>query len=138
MITSEYLAERTASPEVLCEWAEGYRGDNDDGGDGYFDPKKATWSFDRNYPASKFLHAGVFLTRELAKEWLLGEISDFISDGMDYRANDYLKMMVEPIRDAVIVGEANGVGFVWDGFHRVAAILARGDSFIPVIIGRRF
>jgi hypothetical protein len=130
--------ESEASEETLRSWVSSWQSANDDGGPGYFDPEDGSWTYDPVFPAQKLIDGGVFSSKEDAAMWLRGEIDMHRADGNEGRAAEYESLLVEPIRDAVYLTEVDGQISIWDGWHRSAAILARGDSTLAVVVGKPY
>lgn len=53
-------------------------------------------------------------------------------DGLN---RDWRRLMVEPIREVVVLLMRNELAYVWDGWHRVVAAIATGRA-VKAIVGR--
>lgn len=114
--------------------AEVCQNDNCDDSSHYFEPCQGNWEFQSHYPLSRLLHEGCFATREDAFAWLANEIRMFHDDGMPERADHYRRMLFEPIDEPIVVGEVDGKARIWDGWHRAAVAIIRGEP-IRAIVG---
>ncbi len=118
------------SEEELRDEAAGYRHDNDDGSGCFFDADCAGWSYQLLEPSS----VGAFASPEEARVWIAGEIAALRADGNEGRAASYEQMLANGFSDPVVVGCNEGDMSLWDGYHRTAIALVRGDM-LPAIVG---
>lgn len=119
----------TYTPAELEQWAAGYQHDNHSPGEpGYCLACEAQWTIEALSP-SRFHH--IFATPEAALAWLTAEISMDETDGLN---RGWSKLLIEPIRDEVFVLVCDDTAHIWDGYHRVAAAVATGQS-IQAIVG---
>lgn len=95
---------------------------------GYKSAEAYDWVFCPDYPISR-LELGV---KGMAV-WMHDEILMWADEGQRDR---YADMLGEaPIEDAVVVGDAGGRGYIWDGWHRCGACAIRGVSTVPAVVG---
>ena len=73
--------------------------------------------------------------RESWREWLADEIADAQADGGD-RASDW-PSVDEPddVHEPVVVTIDGARVQIWDGWHRTACAIVRGDATVPAILG---
>lgn len=122
-------APNAYTPAELEQWAAGYQHDNHMPGDpGYCLASKADWTVQTLSPAH-FNH--IFGTPEAALTWLQAEIA---MDKADEMHREWGKLLLEPIREEVFVLMRDNTAHIWDGFHRIAAAVATGQS-IQAIVG---
>lgn len=114
--------------EELAKEASFFRYDNDDGSDVFFDVKDAKWSLIRINPLSFSI-----FNYEEAKYWIEKEISNFILDGNNFRANMYKKMIDDGIKDPIIVGKNQENYGIWDGWHRFAISIIRNENVFTIL-----
>lgn len=88
------------------------------------------WEEIKEYPVQKFNEMSL-------TEWLLwfkAELEIWAQEGQPDRFDD---MLNEDISTPVIGVDLGDKGiYIWDGYHRIAASITAGRSFIPAIIGR--
>lgn len=112
----------------LRDIAEAHQHDNQSEGDpGYCEAGAAEW-------ALRTVDAGLCVGFESpgeALEWLSEEIRMSNEEGLN---RGWEALLVEEIREPVVLLERDGVLYVWDGWHRTAAARARGIR-LPAIVG---
>jgi hypothetical protein len=117
---------------TLCEnelrsIADMHRGACDDGG---LDPADLSWTI---VQMDVSLLAGCMPQGDW-RGWLVDEIADAegdrASDWPDIDGND-------EVREPIVVTQVDGTRLIWDGWHRTAAAIVRGDATIPTILGTR-
>ncbi|NTF17113.1 hypothetical protein G6L37_01545 [Agrobacterium rubi] len=78
------------------------------------------------------------------REWLAGEFQNLRLDGMVSHWEAYLEVadLAAHLRatadgpPVVAIGD-DGKFVIWDGWHRIAAHVARGERHVEVLLGRR-
>lgn len=123
------MPERYSQAELVAI-AGAYLHENVSPGDpGYCRPEAADWTVEQ---LSTEQLAHVFSSAQEAQAWLDGEIAmgkeDRLRRGWD-------RLLVEDIREEVVATIIDGTVHLWDGYHRVAASVARGLS-VAAIVGR--
>ncbi len=106
------------------------RSDNDDGSPYFFDASAAEWRFELIEPAM----LGAFESTTQARSWIEAEIQMFQEDGQELRADFYRQMLAEGFTEPVTVGQIGVEGRLWDGWHRTAIAIVRGE-LLPAIVG---
>lgn len=117
-------------PADLADEAAAFRHDNDDGSAYFFDPEDADWRFEMTDPALLAAFSGP----DEARTWIDTEIATFEADGMTGRAHAYRSMLTDGFTDPVIIGQIGSQGRLWDGWHRTAIAMVRGEG-LPAIVG---
>jgi hypothetical protein len=84
------------------------------------------WTYDPAYPVADI--AGGDWT-----EWMKDEMEMWAEEGEPTRYDD---MFDRPIMDPIILVEINGVGWLWDGCHRVGAASMLGQTTLQAVVGR--
>ncbi len=103
-------------------WASNSNGD--------FDIDDASWSATAAQPIDVFL---AVMTRQQWVDWFIEEDRAAKADGR----YGYAHLLMQNIYSHVVhVAYEDGRVDVWDGFHRIAAAMLRGDQNIPAIEGR--
>ena len=111
---------------VMRQEAEAWSGNRD----ADFDMDASTWEFSTAAPIETFLSV---MGRE---EWITWLVEEDRSAKEDLRYG-YADLVVEDIKDAVVyVVHEDGKVDVWDGWHRIAAAFAKGETHVPTIAGR--
>lgn len=125
------MQERTPVDEAtLRRWAAGYHGVCHAPGDpGYCHPAKASWSTG-TLSAEDFTH--IWESPAAAMAWISDEIKVAAEDGLQ---RDWHLLLIEPIREEVYCLLRDGQAYIWDGYHRIAALIATGRP-IAAIVGR--
>lgn len=122
------------SPSVAQEeyrrWADAVRSDHDDGSAFFCPASAAEWAEEDLNP----FDVGAFCSVQEASEWLEKEIGMLKDDGLDSHAEMYQRMLQEGICDPVIVSRLGTAYRLWDGYHRTAVALVRGER-LPAIVG---
>lgn len=114
----------------LRRHAESVLGDNQSpGGPGWCRPSMARWTVELLSPEQL---VNVFASPEEARQWLNSEIE---MDRQDELHRDWHRLLVEDIREEVVLLIREGKAYIWDGWHRAAAAIATGRS-LPAIVGR--
>ncbi|MFC2935975.1 hypothetical protein ACFH1L_01720 [Klebsiella michiganensis] len=103
-----------------------YRHDNDEGGHAWFDATEALWIEGYLSPVA-FHH--IFKPSE-AGPWLDNEINQIEEDGRC--AKSYREIRKGKTKKPVVVVLDNGRAIVWDGFHRIAAAVARNEPVYAI------
>jgi hypothetical protein len=107
--------------------ADAHQNDNHSPGDpGYANTKSLAWEYDPAYPVEQ-------LEAPDAK-WFHNEVKMAAEDGLN---RDWDTMLDTPIREPIVVHENGGKGYIWDGYHRAGASVAKGAKTIPAIVGRK-
>jgi len=117
------------SPADLREEASMFRHDHDDGSDCYFDADAGDWTLQIIDPSS----VDAFDSQDAAREWLRDEITGLRADGMEVRAAGYEQMIADGIEDPVVLGASNGRLALWDGWHRTAIAMVRGEQLLAIV-----
>lgn len=64
--------------------------------------------------------------------WLTAEIQD----AHEGRADDWPSVELEDdVQEPIVLTEVDGRILIWDGWHRTAVAIVRGDRTIPAIVG---
>lgn len=115
----------TLSEDGLRSLADMHRGACDDGG---LDPTELSWTI---VEMRTSLLVGCMPDGDW-KGWLDDEIADAEGD----RASDWPDADGEDeVREPIVVTHVDGTRLIWDGWHRTAAAIVRGDATIPTILG---
>jgi hypothetical protein len=122
-----------ATQQTYQAWARAVRADHDDGSSAFFDPALAHWTETLVEPAD----LGVFDSPEEARQWLDDEITLLEADGNESAAEAYRRMLTEHIEEPVIVSRRENTFRLWDGYHRTAVALIRGER-LPALVGTPF
>lgn len=94
-----------------------------------FDIDAATWTYLPSSPIEPFLS---IMDREAWVAWLVEEDRAAKEEGR----YGYADLVVQEIRDAIVyVTYEDGKIDVWDGWHRIASTIAKGETHIPSIQG---
>lgn len=117
------------SPADLRDEASMFRHDHDDGSDCYFDADAADWQLQTIDPSA----VDAFDSQDAAKDWLRDEIMGLRADGMEVRAAGYEQMIEDGIEDPVILGASNGRLALWEGWHRTAIAMVRGEQLLAIV-----
>jgi hypothetical protein len=133
LLISGYTGEAEEQPaEVLREWARDHMNDcHCQGEPGFCDPSQASWSVEV-VPAELF--RGDFANAQAARAWLDEEIQMAEQDELP---RDWKSLLTEPIRDEVFCLVCGNEAYIWDGYHRIAALIATGRP-IRAIVGRPY
>jgi hypothetical protein len=115
------------SPEELRQEAALFDNTEDEGG--YVEPEDADWAYVANYPLDKLL--AKFGGVEGCKQWFREECQFSMEEGR----GGYGYLVVQPIREAAVLVERDGEPFIWDGWHRIAASIVKGETTIKAIVG---
>jgi hypothetical protein len=111
----------------LRDIAAGHQHDNQAEGDaGYCEAEAATWSL-KTVDAARCVG---FESPAAALEWLSEEIRMSNEDGLE---RGWEALLVEEIREPVVLLERGEMLYVWDGWHRMAAARARGISLQAIV-----
>lgn len=111
----------------LRDIAAGHQNDNQAPGDpGYCEASAADWSLRIVDPS---LCVG-FESPAAALGWLSGEIRMSDEEGL---SRGWEALLVEAIREPVVLLERDGLFYVWDGWHRMAAARARGITLAAIV-----
>lgn len=94
---------------------------------GYCDPEQATWAVEVLAPAQL---TNVFANAIDAREWLHKEIAMDLEDSMN---RGWDRLLKEDIHEEVIVLIRNNLVYIWDGWHRAAAAIAKGVSLVAIV-----
>lgn len=117
------------SPADLRDEASMFRHDNDDGSDCYFDAEAADWQLQVIDPNT----VDAFSDVEGAKDWLRDELSSLRASGLENRAAGYEQMIQDGIEDPVIIGASERRLALWDGWHRTAIAMVRGEQLLAIV-----
>ena len=112
--------------EQMQSEANIYRHDNDEGTNAWFDAKTALWA--EGYLSPSVFHH-IFKPDE-AGEWLDDEIALIEQDGRS--AKSYREIRNGETENPVVAVFDNGRVIVWDGFHRIAAAVARKEHVYAI------
>lgn len=116
------------SHEQLVELATSHRQDHDDSSTSFFEPEAGVWRIEDLDP----LTLGAFPSISAAKTWIAEEIAYFAESG-DQRAATYQAMLEHGVEDPVIAGVSHDGAKLWDGYHRAAIAMVRGESLTSVV-----
>lgn len=127
------MQERTPVDEdTLRRWAAGYHGACHSLGEpGYCHPDKASWSAG-TLSAEDFAH--LWDSPAAAMLWISDEIMMAEEEGLQ---RDWHLLLTEPVREEVYCLLRDGQAYIWDGYHRVAALIAT-ERPIAAIVGRPY
>ena len=112
--------------EQMQSEANIYRHDNDEGTNAWFDAKTALWA--EGYLSPSVFHH-IFKPDE-AGGWLDDEIALIEQDGRS--AKSYREIRNGETENPVVAVFDNGRVIVWDGFHRIAAAVARKEHVYAI------
>lgn len=94
---------------------------------GYCHPSKADWRQIDQFPIAAFLHL-----MEDWQQWFADEVQMDVDDQL---GRDWSCMTVQDIREPIVAILRGEDGYIWDGWHRVAACIVAGREYIPAIVG---
>ncbi|MBK6616328.1 hypothetical protein [Ottowia sp.] len=118
----------------LAEYVNASCMDNDEAIEGYVRPTAGQCRYEEEFAIDKLLRGEVFSSRGSAAQWLKDEIRDAFADGADHRGYACVQLMAEPVHEPVVLWERSGEFGIWDGWHRVAASLAKGARHIRAVV----
>lgn len=122
------LVQELGPEDAMRAEAAAHQHDNYCAGDlGYCDASSAVWSLNNAFPMASLKH----LKDDWVK-WFGEEISMDESEGL---GRNYAGMLTGEIIEEVIVFVRDGKGYIWDGWHRVAAAIVGGKETIKAIVG---
>lgn len=128
MNTSTPLAQM--SQKELRAIARAVQFDNHGPGDpGYCPAQAAHWTVEAVLPEQL---ENAFSTPDAARAWLASEIE---MDRDEQLHRDWAQLLVEHIRDEPVVLLRDGQAYIWDGWHRTAALLATARP-VFALVGR--
>ena len=107
------------------KYAEMYRSDNNDSSSAFLPASEITW-------IEGFLSPHAFssvFTHESATNWLNSEVK--IHKG-DQIADTYIDLQKNPAVNPVVVVFQKGKPMIWDGYHRIAAAIIRGQPIYAI------
>lgn len=117
-----------ALPEsVLRAEAQAHWHDLDDGSACFFDPQTASWSFVTIQPKG----LGAFASKAAAESWIAEEIAMSRKNGSG-RATHYERLLAEGVRDPIVIGSTLDSSSLWDGWHRLAICMVRGEPVTAI------
>jgi hypothetical protein len=119
-----------SSAELVRE-AELVHGDHDDASEAFFQPEEGSWSVRLIDPMA----VNAFDSAADASEWLSAEISMLEADGLGGHLA-YREMLELGICDPVVVSTDGEVYTLWDGFHRTAIAIIRGEPLLAIVGSR--
>lgn len=119
------------------EYARGFFGNCDDG---TVDPDTAIWD-EETFPVEQLRHL-----HEEADLWLKAEIDGWHRDYGDtchweefLKAEDFQAHLDARCDGPPVISiDENGVIQIWDGWHRIACALVRGEKTMTICVGRRY
>jgi hypothetical protein len=117
------------STEQLKTEALEHLQDHDDGSTAFFDPNQGLWRLEVIDP----FKLSAFHSKEAASLWIREEI-EFFNSVSDGRGQLYQSMIEDGFSDPVIVGASHESAKLWDGYHRTAIAMARGEA-LPAVVG---
>jgi hypothetical protein len=130
--TCRHLPVSQWSEAALREEAQGYAHDNyAPGEDGYCNPKQANWQYVDKFELEQLAH----LMGD-ASEWKAWLDAELAMDRDDELHRDWDRLLVEPIEEEVVILVRDDKGYIWDGWHRVAASIVSGRTTIKAIVGQ--
>ena len=118
---------KNLSQQQMRDFCTRYSKDNNDGTSAFFDPNDVEW-VEGVLSSDYFL--SIFSTRDRALKYLLDEINIRKNDGLPYADYEYLINNQE--ENPIVFVINNGKPVLWDGFHRVAAAIYRGDTIYSI------
>lgn len=122
------------TPEACRNEASAWQHANYCEGDaGFCRAENADWHYDPVFDLSLLMH--LFANEGGAKAWLDDEIK---MDEEEELCRGYRAMLAEDIEEEVVILVRDGKGYIWDGWHRVAAALASGRATLKAITGTPF
>lgn len=92
---------------------------------GHAPTESLQWYVVDNYPLNR-------IWNRPDAEWFAAERAMHAEDG---RPEMYDDMLSEPILEPIIVRQADGLGYIWDGWHRTAASVVLGRDSIIALVG---
>lgn len=117
---------RPADAAEVQEAAAHQEDNHSEGDSGYAKARELTWFFVAEYPVSKLDAPDAV--------WFAAEVAGAAEDG---RAGYYDDMLSGAIREPIVVHHHEGIGHIWDGYHRAGASVTRALPTIPAIVGLR-
>lgn len=124
-----YTETNTVNTQDLIKLASMHRHDHDDQSTSFFDPASGFWRIENLDPIA----VGAFKSSEEASNWIHEEIAYFSSIG-DGRADIYTDLIYNGIKTPVVIGVSTEGPKLWDGYHRTAIALLRGEV-LPSVVG---
>jgi len=119
--------------DALAAEAAVYRHDNDDGSAFFFHPSKGDWRYQQLDPRT----LDAFADADEAGQWISAEIDMHRQDGHDSTADDYQAMLAHGVTDPVVVTMIGPKARLWDGWHRTAIAMVRGEPLAAIVGVRR-
>lgn len=121
-----------ASPAAVFDEAVYWAEQGDESDPDYMDPAEAQWSYVATFPIARALAAS-HRSIDAAKAFFESELH---RQGLDSeRLAGFHSMLADGPRDPIVFIDRGDATFVWDGWHRIAAAVVRGDPTIPAIVG---
>lgn len=100
---------------------------------GHCPPDQASWRFEASLDLQPFLH--LFGDLDGWRAWFEEELQ---ADEAEALGRYWKDLLEEPIREEVIVLLRQGKGYIWSGWHRIAACLLTGRSTLKAIVGQPY
>lgn len=118
---------RAMTPEDLAEYARVY-GDNDEGD---IPQSEIQWQYEPEFDASRLLS---IMSSEEWKDWIRDEIEMATVELED--PDRWGQLLEQDIREPVVFFDhPDGKLHIWDGWHRSASTIAKGEKTIKVVYG---
>jgi GNAT superfamily N-acetyltransferase len=121
-----------ATANRLTTIAQGYDQFYEPWEPGYCRAEDADWVLDRAYPVSKLVKFTPDFVAQMERESAQGDRAT--GQRWDIPAGWWKTPQKDS--DAPIILEKGGVGWVWDGHHRIAKAIAAGETTVPALVGR--
>jgi len=116
----------TATESELRTVASAYSDQYPPGTPGSYDPKDVQWTYDPQFDLA---------CTGTAAEWIAWFNQECQWAEEDGRPDAYTDLLVEDLVDPIIIVLHEGVGYIWDGNHRVGATWTRHRHHLPAIVG---
>ncbi len=126
MTTRDPWNPATASEHELRNIASEWSDQFPPGNPGHCSPQNAHWTYDPQFDLS---------CTGSAEDWIPWFEQECQWADEDGREDAYADMLVGDIVDPIVVVLSDGIGYVWDGNHRVGATFARGQHHLKAIVG---
>ena len=116
----------TAPEHELRTIASQYRDQYPPDTPGHWDPQNVHWTYTPQFDLS---------CTGTAEEWIAWFQQECQWADEDGRPDAYTYLTVENLVDPIVVVLHEGIGYIWDGNHRVGATFTRHRRHLPAIVG---
>lgn len=124
-MSDEYY--RSMTPEDLAEYARVY-GDNDEGD---VPRSEIQWQYEPEFDASRLLS---IMSTEEWKDWIRDEIEMATVELED--PDRWGQLLEQDITEPVVLFDhPDGTLRIWDGWHRSASTIAKGEKSLKAVFG---